>query len=98
MFRTGVSGWQVYEMDTWGRIPRPALGQRNLRFVEGDAATGSRLKLRTQRWHTDVPVPPGALAIFDVGVRDARAEAPIAVDKTSVLIPPIPLPGGTGAV
>ncbi len=45
-----------------------------------------------------MPVPPGALAIFDVGVRDARAEAPIAVDKTSVLIPPIPLPGGMGAV
>ncbi len=98
MFRTGVSGWQIYVLDTWGRIPRPAIGQRNFRFVEGDPATGSRLKLRTQRWHTDVPVPPGAKAVFDVGVRDARAEAPITVDKTSVLIPPIPLPDGMGAV
>src|SRR2546426_10123478 len=59
MFNTGVSGWQVYLLDTWGRVPKPFIGARLLQLTEGDAAAGSRLKLKTQQWHANVAVPPG---------------------------------------
>ena len=69
IMNTGMTGRQVYSLDTYGRIPKVGLGKRIVNLI-----------------------PQGQLQL-DIGDRDARSEAPIALKASEVKIPPIDLLG-----